>query len=123
MNDGIAEFGRGVLHDESHAPDALADRLGAGFEKAIGLILECGGKPIVSGLGKSGHIGRKNAATFASTGTTAIFLRLGEAIHGDLRMSAQGDVALLAFVCGRGRAAGQGAPRPRLPGGPMRIGR
>ena len=95
MNDGIADFGREVLHDEARALDALADSLGAEFEKAIGLILGCGGKLIVCGLGKSGHVGRKIAATFASTGTTAIFLHLAEAIHGDLGMAAQGDVALL----------------------------
>ena len=60
------------------------------FEQAVGLILDCKGKLIVSGLGKSGHVGRKIAATFASTGTTAIFLHLAEAIHGDLGMAARG---------------------------------
>ena len=92
---GTADFGREVLHDEARALDALADSLGSEFEKAIALILECGGKLIVCGLGKSGHVGRKIAATFASTGTTAIFLHLAEAIHGDLGMAATGDVALL----------------------------
>ena len=52
------------------------------------LILGCHGKLIVSGLGKSGHVARKIAATFASTGTTATFLHLAEAIHGDLGMAA-----------------------------------
>ena len=56
------------------------------------LLLDCKGKLIVSGLGKSGHIGRKIAATFASTGTTATFLHLAEAIHGDLGMACAGDV-------------------------------
>jgi arabinose-5-phosphate isomerase len=84
-----------VLHDEARALDALADSLGAEFEQAIGFILDCPGKLIVCGLGKSGHVGRKIAATFASTGTTAIFLHLAEAIHGDLGMAAKGDVALL----------------------------
>ena len=55
---------------------------------------------IVSGLGKSGHIGRKIAATFASTGTTATFLHLAEAIHGDLGIAAAGDVALLISQSG-----------------------
>ena len=100
MSDAIAEFGREVLHDEARALDALADSLGEEFEKAIGLILGCGGKLIVCGLGKSGHIGRKIAATFASTGTTAIFLHLAEAIHGDLGMAAPGDVALLISQSG-----------------------
>jgi arabinose-5-phosphate isomerase len=92
---GTAEFGREVLHDEARALDALADSLGPEFERAIGFILDCPGKLIVCGLGKSGHVGRKIAATFASTGTTAIFLHLAEAIHGDLGMAAKGDVALL----------------------------
>ncbi len=92
---GVADFGREVLHDEARALDALADGLGAEFERAIGLLLDCPGKLIVCGLGKSGHVGRKIAATFASTGTTAVFLHLAEAIHGDLGMADKGDVALL----------------------------
>ena len=99
--DGVLEFGRAILHDEARALDALADSLGEGFERAIRLILECGGKLIVSGLGKSGHVGRKIAATFASTGTTATFLHLAEAIHGDLGMAAKGDVAILISQSGK----------------------
>lgn len=96
----ITDFGREVLHDEARALDALADSLGVEFEAAIRLILDCPGKLIVCGLGKSGHVGRKIAATFASTGTTAIFLHLAEAIHGDLGMAAKGDVALLVSHSG-----------------------
>ena len=92
---GVLEFGQNVLHDEARALDALADSLGEPFERSVGLILDCRGKLIVSGLGKSGHVGRKIAATFASTGTTATFLHLAEAIHGDLGMAAKGDVAIL----------------------------
>jgi len=99
-NDNVLEFGRSVLHDEARALDALADSLGEAFEHAVRLILDCGGKLIVSGLGKSGHVGRKIAATFASTGTTATFLHLAEAIHGDLGMAAKGDVALLISQSG-----------------------
>jgi len=88
------------LHDEARALDALADSLGNAFEQAIGLIIGCKGKLIVSGLGKSGHVGRKIAATFASTGTTATFLHLAEAIHGDLGMAAKGDVAILISQSG-----------------------
>src|SRR6476660_471710 len=95
MTDDVLNFGREILHDEARALDALADSLGEPFDRAVGLILECGGKLIVSGLGKSGHVGRKIAATFASTGTTATFLHLAEAIHGDLGMAAKGDVAIL----------------------------
>ena len=97
---GVLEFGREILHDEARALDALADSLGEAFERAIGLIFECKGKLIVSGLGKSGHVGRKMAATFASTGTTATFLHLAEAIHGDLGMAAKGDVAILISQSG-----------------------
>src|SRR5829696_8055803 len=96
----VLEFGRDVLHDEARALGALADSLGEYFERAVGLILNCPGKLIVSGLGKSGHVGRKIAATFASTGTTATFLHLAEAIHGDLGIATAGDVALLISQSG-----------------------
>src|SRR5690242_20329481 len=96
----VLEFGREILHDEARALDALADSLDGVFERAIALILACHGKLIVSGLGKSGHVGRKIAATFASTGTTATFLHLAEAIHGDLGMAARGDVAILISQSG-----------------------
>src|SRR6476619_8385592 len=100
MAEDVLQFGRVILHDEARALDALADSLGEAFEQAIGLILDCKGKLIVSGLGKSGHVGRKIAATFASTGTTASFLHLAEAIHGDLGMAAKGDVAILISQSG-----------------------
>ena len=96
----VLQFGRAILHDEARALDALADSLDGPFEKAIALILDCRGKLIVSGLGKSGHVGRKIAATFASTGTTATFLHLAEAIHGDLGMAAKGDIAILISQSG-----------------------
>jgi arabinose-5-phosphate isomerase len=98
--DDMLEFAREILHDEARALDALAGTLGAEFERAVGLILDCPGKLIVSGLGKSGHVARKIAATFASTGTTATFLHLAEAIHGDLGMAAKGDVAILISQSG-----------------------
>ncbi len=97
---GVLEFGRAILHDEARALDALADSLGETFDHAVRLIMGCKGKLIVSGLGKSGHVGRKIAATFASTGTTAAFLHLAEAIHGDLGMAARGDVAILVSQSG-----------------------
>jgi arabinose-5-phosphate isomerase len=97
---GVLEFGRAILHDEARALDALADSLGEDFQRAISLIYTCKGKLIVSGLGKSGHVARKIAATFASTGTTAVFLHLAEAIHGDLGMAASGDVAILISQSG-----------------------
>lgn len=96
----IGEFARQLIRDEARALDALAEMLGDEFERAVGLILDMPGKLIVGGLGKSGHVGRKIAATFASTGTTAIFLHLAEAIHGDLGMAARGDVGLLVSQSG-----------------------
>jgi arabinose-5-phosphate isomerase len=99
-NPDVLEFGRSILHDEARALDALAERLDGEFQKAISLILQARGKVIVGGLGKSGHIARKIAATFASTGTTATFLHLSEAIHGDLGIAAKGDVAILISLSG-----------------------
>ena len=100
MVSDVLQFGRDILHDEARALDALADSLGGAFENAVDLIIQCRGKLIVSGLGKSGHVARKIAATFASTGTTATFLHLAEAIHGDLGMAAGGDVAMLISLSG-----------------------
>jgi arabinose-5-phosphate isomerase len=97
----MIEFGKEMIHDEARALDALAESLGAEFEAACQLILDARGKLIVAGLGKSGHIGRKIAATFASTGTTATFLHLAEAIHGDLGIADGGDVALLISQSGQ----------------------
>jgi len=71
---------------------ALADGLGRDFEKAIELIEKAQGRVIISGMGKSGHIGRKIASTMASTGTPAMFLHAGEASHGDLGMITEDDV-------------------------------
>src|SRR5579864_8971543 len=100
MADDVLQFARAILHDEARALDELADSLDGPFEEAVRLILACKGKLIVSGLGKSGHVARKIAATFASTGTTATFLHLAEAIHGDLGMASKGDVAILISQSG-----------------------
>jgi arabinose-5-phosphate isomerase len=99
--DETVDFGRCILHDEARGLDALADCLGAEFTRAIELILASTGKVIVGGLGKSGHIARKIAATFASTGTTATFLHLAEAMHGDLGIASKGDVAVLISLSGK----------------------
>lgn len=73
---------------------ALSDRLTSEFDSATTLILECAGKVVVSGVGKSGHIARKIASTLASTGTLAIFVHPSEASHGDLGMISPRDVVL-----------------------------
>ncbi|MCH2068497.1 MAG: KpsF/GutQ family sugar-phosphate isomerase [Shimia sp.] len=86
---------RRVISIETAALSALGDSLGAEFGEAIELLLSANGRVIISGMGKSGHIARKIAATFASTGTPAHFVHPAEASHGDLGMMAQGDVALV----------------------------
>ncbi|GHG82601.1 KpsF/GutQ family sugar-phosphate isomerase [Pseudodonghicola xiamenensis] len=85
---------RQVITDEARALDALAAALDDSFVRALKLILSAKGRIIVSGIGKSGHIGRKIAATLASTGTPAQFVHPAEASHGDLGMIAKGDVVL-----------------------------
>jgi arabinose-5-phosphate isomerase len=83
---------RKVLQTEAAAILALVDRLDDRFERAVHLLLECRGRVIVTGMGKSGIICRKIAATFSSTGTPAFFLHPAEAIHGDLGVLQSGDV-------------------------------
>ncbi|VDC23468.1 KpsF/GutQ family sugar-phosphate isomerase [Pseudogemmobacter humi] len=87
--------GRRVIRREAGALDLLADALGPSFTEAVALILKASGRIVVSGMGKSGHIGKKIAATFASTGTPAQFVHPAEASHGDLGMIATGDVILM----------------------------
>lgn len=105
----VVAFARQVIDAEIAGMAAVRDRLGAEFEKALQLVMECQGKVIFTGIGKSGHIGRKLAATFASTGTPAFFVHADEALHGDSGMveardlvfaiSNSGETAeLLAFV-------------------------
>jgi arabinose-5-phosphate isomerase len=86
---------RDVLATEANAISALAGRLGAPFVAAIALMLRCKGRVVVSGIGKSGHIGRKLAATLASTGTPAFFMHAAEAGHGDLGMITENDVVIM----------------------------
>src|SRR5271156_4701616 len=81
-----------VLRIEADAIAGLIDRLDKRFEKAVELLYTCKGRVVVTGLGKSGLIGRKLAATFASTGTPSLFLHAAEALHGDLGMLSAGDV-------------------------------
>lgn len=86
---------RRVIAREAEALVALGDSLGEGFTLAAEMILAARGRVIVSGMGKSGHIARKIAATLASTGTPAHFVHPAEASHGDLGMITEGDVALV----------------------------
>ena len=88
-------IGRRVIAREAEALGLLGESLGAGFASAVEILLNARGRVIVCGMGKSGHVARKIAATFASTGTPAHFVHPAEASHGDLGMMAAGDVALL----------------------------
>jgi arabinose-5-phosphate isomerase len=83
-----------VLRIEADAIAGLIERLDASFEKAVDLLHDCKGRVVVTGLGKSGLIGRKIAATLASTGTPSLFLHAADALHGDLGVMAKGDVLL-----------------------------
>ncbi len=89
------ETARRVLGIEARALEQLADELPADFDAALAAILACRGRVIVSGVGKSGHIGNKIAATLASTGTPASFVHATEASHGDLGMVTEQDFCLL----------------------------
>lgn len=91
----ILATARRVIDVEARGLNALAGALDASFSAAIELMLQSKGRLIVSGMGKSGHIGRKIAATFASTGTPAQFVHPAEASHGDLGMITESDVALV----------------------------
>jgi arabinose-5-phosphate isomerase len=85
---------RDVLRIEAQAVSALVDRIDANFQRAVDILLGCTGRVVVGGVGKSGHIGRKIAATLASTGTPALFIHAAEAAHGDLGMVTPRDVFL-----------------------------
>lgn len=91
---------RDVLTTESQAVAALAERLDHNFLRAVELVLACTGRVVVSGVGKSGHIARKLAATFASTGTPALFVHAAEAAHGDLGMVTGRDVCIALSYSG-----------------------
>ena len=95
LPDQLLATARRVVLREAEALGMLADSLNGNFAAAVRLILDSKGRVIVSGMGKSGHIARKIAATFASTGTPAQFVHPAEASHGDLGMVMKGDVALV----------------------------
>jgi len=89
-----------VLRIEAEAISDLIGRIGADFETAVEILYGCKGRVVVTGLGKSGIIGRKIAATFSSTGTPALFMHAAEALHGDLGMLAGGDAMLAVSASG-----------------------
>jgi arabinose-5-phosphate isomerase len=87
-------LGKAVLINEAQAIQALVERIDERFEQACKMILTCQGRVVVTGMGKSGHIGNKIAATLASTGTPAFFMHPGEASHGDLGMITAQDLVI-----------------------------
>lgn len=92
--DAALSLAQRVLSIEAEAVMAMRDRLDGQFVEAMALILDCRGRVVVSGMGKSGHVGGKIAATLASTGTPAFFVHPGEASHGDLGMITHEDVCI-----------------------------
>jgi len=88
------ERAKRVLRIEADAVAALIDRIDATFVQAVDMVLESKGRVVVTGMGKSGQIGKKIAATLASTGTPALFLHPAEGVHGDLGMVMRGDVVI-----------------------------
>lgn len=100
----MKNIGENVVRIEADALRALADRIAGpmagAFERATDLMLCCAGRVVVTGMGKSGLIARKIAATFSSTGTPALYLHPVEALHGDLGMIVRGDVVLALSASG-----------------------
>jgi arabinose-5-phosphate isomerase len=92
--DNILDIAKKVLRTEAEAVSALIEKLNSNFEHAVNLIYESKGRVVVSGMGKSGLVGKKIAATLASTGTPAFFLHPAEASHGDLGMVTERDIII-----------------------------
>ena len=89
------DLGKKVLLDESKEMIAASENIDKNFDTAVNLIMKCSGSCVVSGIGKSGLVGRKISSTLASLGTPSVFLHSGEALHGDLGLISSNDVALL----------------------------
>lgn len=102
MNE-LIRYGREALEVELKEAQRLPERLGDEFVKACELLLSTRGKAVVSGIGKSGHIGNKIAASLASTGTPAFFVHPAEALHGDLGMIDKNDVVIFISYSGRAK--------------------
>lgn len=100
MPDDILQFARQVIEAEAAAAGAMAGAIDESFERAVRLILACGGSVLTSGVGKAGHVARKLSATFASTGTPSHFLSAADAVHGDLGSIRKGDIVLILSASG-----------------------
>jgi arabinose-5-phosphate isomerase len=115
----LVEQARDVFREQAQAIEALADRVDANFVDAAEIILNTASKVVVLGVGKSGLIGRKIAATFSSTGTPSFFVQAGEAYHGDLGMISAGDSVLLISQSGETDEVIRLMPHLRRLGVPM----
>lgn len=100
VNFNVIEEAKRVFDKEMEALAKTKDSIGADFEVVTNLILNCGGKVVLTGMGKPGHIATKIAATFASLGTPAFFMHPGEAMHGDLGMVQKNDVVIIMSYSG-----------------------
>src|SRR5208283_2132116 len=98
--DPIIDIAKRVLTIEADAVSALKEKLGSGFEKAVDIVFSSKGRVIVTGMGKSGLVGKKIAATMSSTGTPAFFMHPAEAGHGDLGMVTSDDVIIAISYSG-----------------------
>lgn len=98
--DGLCDLAKEVLQIEADAIRQLTERIGSDFERAVHLLLNCKGHVVVTGMGKSGAIGRKIAATLSSTGTPSLFLHPAEGVHGDLGAITPNDVVIALSYSG-----------------------
>ena len=101
LNSSLIKSAIRTIELEKNAIQALINRIGEEFENACKVILACSGRTVVVGIGKSGHIARKIAATLASTGTPAMYVHAGEANHGDIGMITKNDVVLAVSNSGQ----------------------
>ena len=115
----VVEQARNVFREQAQAIEALADRVDTNFAEAVEVLLTTASKVVILGVGKSGLIGRKIAATLASTGTPSFFVQAGEAYHGDLGMISQGDTVLLISQSGETDEVIRLMPHLRRLGVPM----
>ena len=100
-SDQIIKLAQKVLNIESQEILKASKNISSGFSHAVNEIINCNGRIVVSGMGKSGHIARKIASTFASTGTPAFFMHPGEASHGDLGMITKDDIVIFFSLSGQ----------------------
>jgi len=105
--ENIIDIGKDVIEKEIEGLRGLFERIGEEFEKAVELILSCRGKVIVCGIGKSGIVARKIAATMSSTGTPAVYLHPAEAVHGDMGMITADDVVIIVSKSGNNDEIGK----------------